>query len=71
MDWTKYNDSETLIIEDDASRFMEGMEIYNEETTENTMETLEIAIIIKTKYSYTLLFYDWSILWRYKYRWYL
>ena len=34
------------------------MEIYNEETTENTMETLEIAIIIKTKYSYTLLFYD-------------
>ena len=45
MDWTKYNDSEKLIIiEDDASRFIVGMGIYNEETIDNTIETLEIAI---------------------------
>ena len=45
MDWTKYSDSEKLIIiEDDASRFIVGMGIYSEETIDNTIETLEIAI---------------------------
>ena len=45
MDWTKYSDSEKLIIiEDDASRFIVGMGIYNEETIDNTIEALEIAI---------------------------
>ncbi len=45
MDWTKYSDSEKLIIiEDDASRFRVGMGIYSEETIDNTIEALEIAI---------------------------
>ena len=45
IDWTKYSDDERLIIiEDDASRFIVGSGVYSEETIDNTIETLEIAI---------------------------
>ncbi len=41
IDWTKYNDNEKLIIiEDDASRFIVGLGVYNEETIDNTINTL-------------------------------
>ncbi len=50
MDWTKYNDNEKLIIiEDDASRFIVGFGVYNEETIDNTLETLELAIELYNK----------------------
>ncbi len=40
-----YNKNEKLIIiENDASRFIVGLGVYNEETIDNTMETLEHAI---------------------------
>ncbi len=43
--WTKYSDNERLIIiEDDASRFIVGFGVYNEETVDNTVETLARAI---------------------------
>ena len=45
MDRIKYSDGEKLlIIEDDVSRFIVGMGIYNEETIDNAIEALEIAI---------------------------
>ncbi len=51
MIWrTKYNKNEKLIIiEDDASRFIAGLGIYNEETIAHTIETLELAIEIYGK----------------------
>ena len=45
IDWTGYNKNEKLIIiEDDASRFIVGLGVYEEETIDNTIETLEHSI---------------------------
>ncbi|SMD30793.1 DDE-type integrase/transposase/recombinase [Picrophilus oshimae] len=45
IDWTDYNKKEKLIIiEDDASRFIVGLGVYEEENIDNTMETLVKAI---------------------------
>ena len=41
IDWTGYNKKEKLIIiEDDPSRFITGFGVYNEETIDNTINTL-------------------------------
>lgn len=45
IDWSEYNKKEKLIIiEDDASRFIVGFGVYEEETIDNTINTLIKAI---------------------------
>ena len=69
IDWSKYNDREKLIIiEDDASRFIAGLEVYSEETIDNTIELYGKPLEVLTDHG-TQYFSTWEeIVYYYNYK---